>query len=76
MTRYDALSFLMGRLKDDDLALFTTGMISREAQAIGDRERNLYVLGAMGLVSAVGLGLAWHTSKRVFVFDGEFFQEP
>lgn len=55
----------------DDIALFTTGMISREAQSIKDRPQNFYMIGSMGLVSALGLGMALTSNKKVVIFDGD-----
>lgn len=67
----DALGVIFPHLNDDDIALFTTGMISRYAFSCNDRKSNFYMLGSMGLVSSVGLGIAFNTKKRVFVFDGD-----
>ena len=58
MTRHEALEHILTLLSDRDLALFTTGMISREAFNIRDRAENFYMIGSMGLLNALGLGLA------------------
>lgn len=72
MTRYDAVAALVRGLAADDVALFTTGMISREAFLAGDRELNLYMIGSMGLLSSVGLGLALsQPDRRVWVIEGD-----
>lgn len=71
MNRKEAIGTALKSLDEEDIALFTTGMISREAFNIADRKANFYMLGSMGLVSSVGLGIALNTTKRVVVFDGD-----
>jgi thiamine pyrophosphate-dependent acetolactate synthase large subunit-like protein len=47
-------------------------MISREAFAAGDRPRDLYVIGSMGLASSLALGMALsQPGTRVFAVDGD-----
>ena len=72
MNASQALKIILSSLEDDDIALFTTGFISRRAFEIKDRERNLYMLGSMGLLSALGLGIALNQTKtRVVVVEGD-----
>jgi phosphonopyruvate decarboxylase len=72
MTRYEALNYLLQNLPDGDLAIFTTGMISREAFNIHDRPENFDMLGSMGLLAPLGLGLALHSpTRRVWVIEGD-----
>jgi phosphonopyruvate decarboxylase len=72
MTRYEALNYLLQNLPNGDLAIFTTGMISREAFNIHDRPENFYMLGSMGLLAPLGLGLALHSpTRRVWVIEGD-----
>lgn len=71
MNSLEAIKTILSNLRDDDIALFTTGFISRYAFSCGDRESNFYMIGSMGLASSVGLGIALNTEKRVFVFDGD-----
>ncbi|MBI3327924.1 MAG: sulfopyruvate decarboxylase subunit beta [Nitrospinae bacterium] len=72
MTRHEALQRILARLTADDLALFTTGMISREAFNIRDRAENFYMLGSMGLLSSLGLGLALQQrSRTIWVIEGD-----
>lgn len=71
MTRYEAIKIALDLLRDDDIAIFTTGMISREAFKIKDRECNFYMLGSMGLASSLALGLALNIERRIFVLDGD-----
>jgi thiamine pyrophosphate-dependent acetolactate synthase large subunit-like protein len=72
MTRYEALQRILQQLPDDDLAIFTTGMISREAFNIRDRAENFYMIGSMGLLASFGLGLALQSPDRtVWVIEGD-----
>lgn len=71
MTRLEAIKIILDSFKEDDLALFTTGMISREAFFALDRKDNFYLFGSMGLASAVALGIALHTDKKVFICEGD-----
>ena len=71
MRRFEAIKTILGMLNEDDIALFTTGMISREAFHVKDRKANFYMIGSMGLVSSVGLGVALNTKKKVVIFDGD-----
>lgn len=71
MNSKDAVRSVLANLKGDDIALFTTGYISRHAFTIDDRKTNFYMIGSMGLVSSVGLGMALNTTKKVFIFDGD-----
>ena len=63
---------LLNHVKEQDLVLSTTGMISRELFAIEDRPGNFYMIGSMGLVSALGLGLGLLLpSRRIFIVEGD-----
>lgn len=71
MKRDEAIRIILDHLNDDDAAIFSTGMISREAFGAKDRKGNFYMFGSMGLVSSIGLGIGLNTAKRVFIFDGD-----
>ena len=72
MTRYEALQHILAHLSAGDLALFTTGMISREAFNIRDRLENFYMIGSMGLLNALGLGLALQApAHTIWVIEGD-----
>jgi phosphonopyruvate decarboxylase len=48
------------------------GYICRESFAVGDRPQNFYMIGSMGLASAIGLGLSLARPQRpTVVFDGD-----
>jgi phosphonopyruvate decarboxylase len=48
------------------------GYVCRESFAVGDRPQNFYMIGSMGLASAIGLGLALAApGRRSIVFDGD-----
>jgi sulfopyruvate decarboxylase beta subunit len=70
MTRYDAIE-IVAELSDDDIIISNLGFPSKELYEIKDRELNFYMLGSMGLASAIGLGLALVQEKHVYVIDGD-----
>jgi phosphonopyruvate decarboxylase len=71
-SRAEMLVMAQGAIGQRDLALSTTGYTSRELYAQIDRPNQLYLVGAMGCASSVGLGLALRCqSLRVIVFDGD-----
>jgi phosphonopyruvate decarboxylase len=48
------------------------GYICRESFSLGDRPENFYMIGSMGLASAIGLGVALARPDRpAVVFDGD-----
>jgi phosphonopyruvate decarboxylase len=68
----DYLAALQEAATDRDIIVSTTGYTSRELYALGDKANQLYVVGAMGCVSSVGLGLALaRPDVRVTVLDGD-----
>ncbi|WP_052422942.1 phosphonopyruvate decarboxylase [Nonomuraea candida] len=70
-TRAAALERLLAALPDTAAVVSTTGKTSRELYTIADRPQHFYMVGAMGSASAVGLGVARHTSRPVVVVDGD-----
>jgi sulfopyruvate decarboxylase subunit beta len=57
---------------NDEFVVACNGMISRELFCIKDRPRNFYMLGSMGLASAIGLGVALAKSnKKIIVLVGD-----
>jgi len=71
MKRWEALAQIVPRL-GDALVVVCNGMLGRDAWALGDRSRNFYMIGSMGLASSIGLGLALaQPRKGVVVLDGD-----
>jgi phosphonopyruvate decarboxylase len=72
MNREEAISAVLGAVPNSAFLVTTTGLISREVFAQRDRDRNLYLLGSMGLASSIGLGLALlRPSTHVVVLEGD-----
>ena len=72
IARYQAIEQVLSHVQDADLLISTTGMISRELFTLDDRPGNFYMIGSMGLASAMSLGLAIQAPhKRVFVLEGD-----
>ena len=56
----------------DALLVSCNGFVSRELFTARDRPENFYMIGSMGLASAIGLGAALaQPDKRVVVVDGD-----
>lgn len=53
------------------LIVANLGFPSRELYSLNDRAQNFYMLGSMGMASAVGLGLAVCQQQLVTVIDGD-----
>lgn len=71
MKRLDAVRSVIEAL-DGALVVHATGMISRESFLVKDRPENFYMIGSMGLNSAIGLGVALNAPDRlVVVLDGD-----
>lgn len=71
MSRTEALAAIRAARDRREVLIATTGYTGRELYALGDDPWNLYVVGSMGSASALGLGLALHTPRRVTVIDGD-----
>ena len=71
MKRIEAIEAVIDSL-DDELVVCATGMISREASCIRDRQANFYMIGSMGLNSSIALGLATNLPDEVIIaLDGD-----
>jgi sulfopyruvate decarboxylase beta subunit len=56
----------------DELVIAANGRISREAFSLKDRAGNFYMIGSMGLASAIALGLALNRPEcKVVILDGD-----
>lgn len=72
MKRHEAIEAITGALGSRDLVVSSTGMTSRELFTIKDSDSNFYMIGSIGLASAIGLGLALCLpAKRIVVIDGD-----
>jgi phosphonopyruvate decarboxylase/sulfopyruvate decarboxylase subunit beta len=71
VTRAEAIAAARACLTDE-VVVHANGHICRESFAVGDRPGNFYMIGSMGLASAIGLGIALaRPARRVVVFDGD-----
>lgn len=75
--REEAIQIVAGMLREDDIVVSTTGMISRELfeyrEAKGQgHAHDFLTVGSMGHASQIALGIALQKSeRRVVVFDGD-----
>lgn len=72
MNRLEAIKTIIRQLHGDEFMVHANGAISRESHHCADRDKNLYLVGSMGLPAAVSLGFALGQPKRkVVVMDGD-----
>ncbi len=73
MQRGDVIRLICDMLGEDVIIVGTTGFTNRELFAYRDSPNHLYIVGAMGGASSVGLGLASHLpdTRKVIVLDGD-----
>ena len=75
--REEAIKIVVDKLRDDDIVVSTTGMISRELFEYREAKQqghgaDFMTVGSMGHASQIALGIALQKPKRrVFVFDGD-----
>ena len=70
-SRLDALAAARKPLGHEPV-VHANGYICRESFSLGDRPENFYMIGSMGLASAIGLGLALGSlATPTVVFDGD-----
>jgi sulfopyruvate decarboxylase beta subunit len=71
LKRSDAVKAIVECL-NEEFVIACNGMISRELFSIRDRPSNFYMLGSMGLASAIGLGVAIaRPDKKIIVLVGD-----
>ena len=71
MKRWEAIEVVAPKI-DGALTVVCNGMLGRDLWNTGDRPERFYMIGSMGLASAIGLGLAVaQPGKRVVVLDGD-----
>jgi phosphonopyruvate decarboxylase len=70
-TRRDLVEAVLSEISDE-FVLATTGYLSRELYLRGDRDRNIYIQGAMGHVASVALGATLASpGEKYVVLDGD-----
>jgi phosphonopyruvate decarboxylase len=70
-TRIEMLERFLAVAPETAAVIATTGKCGRELFTLADRPQHLYQVGSMGGASAMGLGVALHTSRPVVVLDGD-----
>jgi phosphonopyruvate decarboxylase len=71
ISRREALAVAIKQLGNEPV-IHANGYVCRESFAIDDRPQNFYMIGSMGLASAIGLGLALvRPAQSCVVFDGD-----
>jgi len=71
LSRAQAIRVAVGCLKSEPV-IHANGYICRESYAVADRPGNFYMIGSMGLASAIGLGVALsRVEVKTVVFDGD-----
>jgi phosphonopyruvate decarboxylase len=77
LSREEAIKIVVDKLKDDDIVVSTTGMISRELFEYREAKHqghahDFLTVGSMGHASQIALGIALQKpERRVVVFDGD-----
>lgn len=69
--RAKVLERYLGLVPPEAAVIATTGKCGRELFTLDDRDQHLYQVGSMGGASAMGLGLALTTPRKVVVLDGD-----
>jgi sulfopyruvate decarboxylase beta subunit len=71
MSRAQAIAAVLELLTDQPV-IICNGFPSREAYKVVDRPTHFYMIGSMGVASAIGLGVALSKpKKKVVVLDGD-----
>ena len=71
ISRFEALRAAVAALTAEPV-VHANGYICRESFAVKDRIENFYMIGSMGMASAIGLGVALAAPDRpTVVFDGD-----
>jgi phosphonopyruvate decarboxylase len=71
ISRFEALRAAVSALTTEPV-VHANGYVCRESFAVKDRIENFYMIGSMGLASAIGLGVALAAPRRpAVVFDGD-----
>ena len=77
LSREEAIKIVVDKLREDDIVVSTTGIISRELFEYREAKHqghgaDFLTVGSMGHASQIALGIALQKpERRVFVFDGD-----
>ena len=77
LSREEAIKIVVDKLREDDIVVSTTGMISRELFEYREAKQqghgaDFLTVGSMGHASQIALGIALQKpNRRVIVFDGD-----
>ena len=70
MLRFDATQVLLKHLTDEPVVP-NLGPTADEIWHAGDRDRNFYTYGSMGLCSSIALGMALSVPDKIISLDGD-----
>ncbi len=70
MLRFDATQVLLKHLTDEPVVP-NLGPTADELWHAGDRDRNFYTYGSMGLCSSIALGMALSVPDKIISLDGD-----
>ena len=70
-TRNTILEEVKKKINNNIAVIATTGKTGRELFYLNDCKNYFYQVGSMGCASAIGLGVALNTKKKVVVLDGD-----
>ena len=70
MRRFDATKLLLSHI-DEEAIVSNLGPTSDDLWHAGQRDRNFYVHGSMGLCSSIALGMALTVPEKVVSLDGD-----
>jgi phosphonopyruvate decarboxylase len=71
ISRFEALRAAVSALSDEPV-VHANGYVCRESFAVKDRIENFYMIGSMGMASAIGLGVALAAPSRpTVIWDGD-----
>jgi sulfopyruvate decarboxylase subunit beta len=71
MNRQDVIRIVLETISRDTVVVSNIADASFELCWLGDRPRNFYMLGSLGLAPSIGLGLALSRPEKVVVVNGD-----
>jgi phosphonopyruvate decarboxylase len=70
-TRYKILEEIQKNINNKIAVIATTGKTGRELFTLNDCKNYFYQVGSMGCASAIALGVALNSKKKIMVLDGD-----